>query len=163
MNERMPSQEEQRIAEWYVLRRPLTRPNTSFFKAILHIFAFFVVTLALHAMLYFLLDWLGVFSFMPDSLKEFQENNEVYFFIISTFLFVFIAAFFMAKRAIIGMIRLYQRYAPEDVRRRCLLKPTCSEYAILAIEKYGVIHGLKKTYIRLNKTCRGRTYRIDYP
>ena len=35
--------------------------------------------------------------------------------------------------------------------------------AILAIEKYGVIIGLIKAYIRLFKKCRGNIYRIDYP
>ena len=75
----------------------------------------------------------------------------------------FVTGIFCVKAAIIGAIRLYQRYAPDDIRRRCLFKPTCSEYAILAIEKYGVIIGLIKSYIRLFKKCRGNIYRIDYP
>jgi putative component of membrane protein insertase Oxa1/YidC/SpoIIIJ protein YidD len=41
--------------------------------------------------------------------------------------------------------------------------PTCSEYAILALRKYGVIVGLYRIYIRLAKTCRGNVYRTDYP
>ncbi|MDO4363209.1 MAG: membrane protein insertion efficiency factor YidD [Clostridia bacterium] len=62
-----------------------------------------------------------------------------------------------------GCIKLYQHYAPEEIRRRCLFKPTCSEYAILAIKKYGLIIGLVKTYNRLFKKCKGNIYRIDYP
>jgi putative component of membrane protein insertase Oxa1/YidC/SpoIIIJ protein YidD len=49
------------------------------------------------------------------------------------------------------------------VRRKCILKPTCSEYIILAIEKYGVFRGVKKGVYRLLYTCRMRDYRIDEP
>ncbi|KAA5217934.1 membrane protein insertion efficiency factor YidD [Bacteroides finegoldii] len=64
---------------------------------------------------------------------------------------------------LIGIVKLYQRYAPEETRRKCLYKPTCSEYAILALKKYGLVKGLYKIYIRLFKTCRGIEYGIDYP
>ncbi len=63
----------------------------------------------------------------------------------------------------IGLVHLYQHYAPEDIRRRCLLQPTCSEYMILAIEKYGAVKGAAKGIRRLFFTCRGNIYRIDYP
>ena len=75
---------------------------------------------------------------------------------------VFFAAIF-AKKAAIGCIHLYQHYAPAEVRRRCLLKPTCSEYAILAIEKYGLIKGCVKTWHRLRYVCCGYVYHTDYP
>jgi putative component of membrane protein insertase Oxa1/YidC/SpoIIIJ protein YidD len=67
------------------------------------------------------------------------------------------------KRMIIGIVRLYQHYAPEDIRRKCILKPTCSEYMILAVEKYGVFFGVKKGVHRLLFTCRGWDYRVDEP
>jgi putative component of membrane protein insertase Oxa1/YidC/SpoIIIJ protein YidD len=67
------------------------------------------------------------------------------------------------KRMLIGIVRLYQHYAPEEIRRKCILKPTCSEYMILAIEKYGVFCGVKKGVYRLLYTCRGWDYRIDEP
>ncbi|NWJ40693.1 MAG: membrane protein insertion efficiency factor YidD [Geothrix sp.] len=67
------------------------------------------------------------------------------------------------RKALIGIIRLYQRYAPEDVRRRCLFMPTCSEYAILVLQKHGVIIGLLMIFDRLWYRCRGTIYRIDYP
>ncbi|NDV45465.1 membrane protein insertion efficiency factor YidD [Paludibacter sp. 221] len=67
------------------------------------------------------------------------------------------------KRILILIIELYQHYAPEEMRRKCLLMPTCSEYALLALQKHGVIKGLYKTYIRLTKKCKGETYYIDYP
>jgi putative component of membrane protein insertase Oxa1/YidC/SpoIIIJ protein YidD len=43
------------------------------------------------------------------------------------------------------------------------LKPTCSEYMILAVEKYGVFCGVKKGVHRLLFTCRGWDYRVDEP
>jgi putative component of membrane protein insertase Oxa1/YidC/SpoIIIJ protein YidD len=68
-----------------------------------------------------------------------------------------------SKRIIIEFVRLYQHYAPEEVRRTCLLMPTCSEYKILAVQKYGALPGLCKGIYRLLITCRGTVYRIDYP
>jgi putative component of membrane protein insertase Oxa1/YidC/SpoIIIJ protein YidD len=68
-----------------------------------------------------------------------------------------------SKKIIIGIVRLYQHYAPEDVRRKCLLMPTCSEYMILAVQKYGTLQGLYKGIYRLLITCKGTVYRIDYP
>ena len=46
----------------------------------------------------------------------------------------------MIGRTLVGMIRLYQRvsrYTPAT----CIYQPTCSEYAVQAIEKYGVLKG----------------------
>lgn len=40
MNREMPSQEEQDAVVWYVLKRPLTRPNTSY-KKLLFVLQFF--------------------------------------------------------------------------------------------------------------------------
>lgn len=60
-------------------------------------------------------------------------------------------------------VRLYQRYAPEDIRRKCRCRPTCSEYAVAAFRKYGLLRGGRKTYIRLTRTCKGGHYITDYP
>ena len=58
-------------------------------------------------------------------------------------------------------IRLYQRYADAETRLRCRQTPSCSNYGILAIEKYGAIWGLWKTIQRL-KRCRPPG-RVDFP
>ena len=48
----------------------------------------------------------------------------------------------MLKRAMIAMIRFYQKYlSPLKVYTHCKYTPTCSEYAAQAIQKYGVIKG----------------------
>lgn len=67
----------------------------------------------------------------------------------------------MRSNAILA-IRLYQRYAPEQVRRRCMMLPTCSDYAIMAIRRHGTLRGLAMTRRRLLHRCDG-TFTIDYP
>lgn len=112
---------------------------------------------------YHLFNWLGIFSSLPSSLLAFYYTHPNWFTVLYFFLIYLLTGLICAKAALIGTIRLYQHYAPEEIRRRCLFKPTCSEYAILALQKYGIIIGLFKTYVRLFKKCRGNIYRIDYP
>jgi putative component of membrane protein insertase Oxa1/YidC/SpoIIIJ protein YidD len=79
------------------------------------------------------------------------------------FMFVFfLLTFILLKKIIIGMVELYQHYMPEFLRRRCLCMPTCSEYMILAVEKYGALKGFRKGMYRLMHTCK-KDYKIDYP
>ncbi|MDR2344127.1 MAG: membrane protein insertion efficiency factor YidD [Spirochaetaceae bacterium] len=69
----------------------------------------------------------------------------------------------LSRKIVIGIVELYQRYAPEYMRRRCLLMPTCSEYMILAVKKYGAVRGVYKGVCRLFFRCRGNVYYIDDP
>ncbi len=69
----------------------------------------------------------------------------------------------IGRRILIYCIQVYQYFAPEKVRRRCRCKPSCSEYSIEALRKYGLLKASYKIYIRLTKTCRGSKYIIDYP
>ncbi len=66
------------------------------------------------------------------------------------------------RRFVIGLVKLYQHYAPDYIRRRCAMQPSCSEYCILAVEKYGVVRGCWKTAYRLTHKCRG-FYEVDWP
>lgn len=68
----------------------------------------------------------------------------------------------LAKQIVIFIIRLYQRYAPYDIRSKCLFVPNCSEYMILAIRKYGLFKGIKKGISRYNRCCVPNGG-IDYP
>jgi len=47
------------------------------------------------------------------------------------------------------LIRLYQAWAPDAVRSVCKLQPTCSNYALQAIEQNGFFMGWKLTFKRL--------------
>ena len=68
---------------------------------------------------------------------------------------------FIAKRAIIWTVHLYQNRAKDETRLRCVMEPSCSEYMILAVEKYGAIRGVIKGIGRLHR-C-GIENGIDYP
>ena len=63
---------------------------------------------------------------------------------------------------IIWIIRLYQRFASDDIRLECVFEPSCSEYMILSINKYGVIYGGFKGINRL-KRCHLPNGGPDYP
>lgn len=72
----------------------------------------------------------------------------------AVFLFVIIQiliCIFFIKRILIITVRLYQRYAKIETRMKCCFKPSCSEYAILALEKYGVIKGIKLSIKRFKR------------
>lgn len=67
------------------------------------------------------------------------------------------------KTLCIFTIKIYQKKLSKYFGN-CRFHPTCSEYAILAIEKYGVCKGIKLTCNRLHR-CRPDNLQscIDYP
>ena len=62
----------------------------------------------------------------------------------------------------IVLIKAYQHYATDDMRKTCHCVPSCSEYSILALKKYPLLIAFVKISIRLNRTCDG-SYKIDEP
>lgn len=62
----------------------------------------------------------------------------------------------------IWFVLLYQRYAPDEMRLACVFEPSCSEYMILSIQKYGALCGIPKGIARLRR-CRSPNGGIDYP
>jgi len=161
--EKMPSQDEQDIAEYYCCHRVIERPNTNWKKACKFTAIFISVTTVVYFCLLFLFKWLGMSSLMPVFLSDFIEDNTVTANILGWLLTCFFAILVVLKRILIGIIKIYQHYAPEEIRRRCIFRPTCSEYTIMALQNYGVIMGLILSYDRLFKRCKGNIYRIDYP
>jgi len=55
------------------------------------------------------------------------------------------------KNLLVSLIRVYQRYISPLKRPSCRFYPTCSEYSIQAIQKYGVIKGGWKSAVRILK------------
>ena len=45
------------------------------------------------------------------------------------------------KRFFLGLIRFYQRHISPGLPPRCRFRPTCSQYAAEAIERFGVWRG----------------------
>lgn len=66
-----------------------------------------------------------------------------------------------SKYILIWCIKVYQRYAKSETRLKCCFTPSCSEYAILALDKYGVVIGCYKAAGRLLR-CHPPGG-IDYP
>ena len=68
------------------------------------------------------------------------------------------------KRIAIRLIELYRKYlSPLKKHPTCRFVPTCSEYAILAIEKYGVLKGLLKALWRILRCNPFSEGGIDLP
>ena len=57
------------------------------------------------------------------------------------------------KKIFICAVHIYQHYAPTSLRMKCRFEPSCSQYMIAAIEKYGAIKGLIIGIKRL-KRCK---------
>lgn len=66
------------------------------------------------------------------------------------------------KKILICCVRIYQRYAPDSIRMKCRFEPSCSQYMILAIERYGAVKGLRSGIKRL-KRCKVGNGGYDYP
>lgn len=55
----------------------------------------------------------------------------------------------MIRAAVLLSIRIYQRLAPPSVRGACRFTPSCSEFAHEAIERHGLIQGIRIAAARL--------------
>ena len=53
------------------------------------------------------------------------------------------------EKSLVGLIRLYQIMISPFFNPCCRFFPTCSDYAILAIERYGPFRGLLMAIMRL--------------
>ncbi len=132
---------------------PLNRPKIFYKRFVLALVGFCVITLAAFFLCRF---WLG------DAVQaEFGIPQEKATAIITVFVAV-IYILLIAKRAIIWLVHVYQHYAPDEVRLRCVFEPSCSEYMILSLKKYGLIKGLAKGIHRLFR-CGPDDGGIDYP
>lgn len=55
------------------------------------------------------------------------------------------------KRFLIFLIKMYRKFISPLKKPSCIYVPTCSSYAITALEKYGVIKG---TYLAVKRILR---------
>lgn len=62
----------------------------------------------------------------------------------------------MMKRFLIFLIKLYRRFiSPLKGRPSCIYVPTCSLYAMEALEKYGIVKG---TYLAIKRVLRCHSF-----
>lgn len=66
------------------------------------------------------------------------------------------------KKAAIWLVHFYQNKASNKTRLKCVFEPSCSEYMILSIKKYGLIIGVFKGIKRLFR-CHPPNGGKDYP
>lgn len=66
------------------------------------------------------------------------------------------------KRILICLVQIYQHYAPASIRNKCRFEPSCSEYMIISLKKYGLCKGLMKGIRRLTR-CNIHNGGFDYP
>lgn len=147
-------------AEYYVLNKVMVRPPVFPLSFGFYIFAFLYSVVGV-AFVIFCLSRYWLINLSNGYLTLMNEHPGVFCFATIVISFFITLALF-SKRILIWLVHIYQHYAPEHRRRMCLFKPTCSEYAILALNKYGSIQGTLKTVNRLRR-CKGNKYRIDYP
>jgi putative membrane protein insertion efficiency factor len=55
------------------------------------------------------------------------------------------------KSILVSLIRFYQLCISPLLGKNCRYYPTCSQYAIEAIEKKGIVHGL---WLAVKRICR---------
>jgi len=53
------------------------------------------------------------------------------------------------KKIVILILKFYKKFISPTLPDSCRFYPTCSEYAVTAIEKYGVLKGSIKTIYRI--------------
>ena len=65
------------------------------------------------------------------------------------------------KQFFLALIRFYQRHISPCFPARCRFRPTCSAYALEAIQKYGAAKGLilaLKRFLRCHPFYKGNFY-----
>ncbi len=138
--------DERELVWHYCNKRPLHRPTTNVWNMIGLLLLVLCLTFAINIILSLIIKHIsGEISFPTDCF---------YPAIIPLALFY--------KKFCIMCIELYQHYAPEHIRRRCVCMPTCSEYAILCLKKYSAFKAFYMIYNRLKNNCIG-DYHIDNP
>ena len=123
--------------------RKLVRPAIRWWRIIL----FSVLFIGVTAVIYFLLAALKLPSFTSFGIAL---SVGAVILIIHT------------KRILICMVQIYQRFAPASIRNKCRFEPSCSQYMILSLQKYGPVKGLIKGIGRLRR-CNTGDGGFDYP
>lgn len=90
--------------------------------------------------------------------RIFETSQRMLFSVLLVLLFDIII---FGRWIAIWFVTVYQNKAKIETRMKCCCEPSCSEYAILAFEKYGLVYGGTKAIKRMRR-CRPPG-KIDYP
>ncbi|KPJ73714.1 hypothetical protein AMJ48_00775 [Parcubacteria bacterium DG_74_1] len=69
----------------------------------------------------------------------------------------------MFRKIILKTIKFYQVVISPNLIEHCRFYPSCSEYTYLAIEKYGLLEGIRKGIRRIIKCYPWHPGGIDFP
>ena len=64
----------------------------------------------------------------------------------------------LMKKGLIFLLKTYKKYISPLLGEHCRFYPTCSEYMVEAIDKYGTLKGVylgTKRLLRCNPLCKG--------
>ena len=64
---------------------------------------------------------------------------------------------------LIAVTRLYQMTLSHVIGRQCRFHPTCSQYFILAVKKYGALRGAAKGLARISRCHPWHPGGVDWP
>jgi putative membrane protein insertion efficiency factor len=67
------------------------------------------------------------------------------------------------KKTFINMIKFYKNFISPFKISSCKFYPSCSDYAIAAIEKYGICRGILKTIWRILRCNPFNKGGVDFP
>ena len=124
-------------------KRELAYPKLRWKVILLNVFGFFVVIALLTVLLWYFVDIPLVTILVPIGV------GVIYLFIRLSSIMIF-------------CVECYQLLAPTKTRMNCRFEPSCSQYMILAIKKYGAFRGLHKGIKRL-KRCAPPNGGYDMP
>ena len=124
-------------------KRVLVRPSISLIETLFNI----LIPLLLVFIMAFLLRLL---------------TDNPYIYILCPILLLVIYCIIRLKSIVIWCVKCYQRFAPDSVRNKCRFVPSCSEYMIKGIEKYGVCKGFCKGIDRICR-CKSPNGGYDEP
>ena len=69
----------------------------------------------------------------------------------------------MFKQVVIGLIKVYQFFSRRFLKKTCRFYPTCSQYTVEAINKYGLGAGFWRGLKRLSRCHPYNPGGIDLP
>lgn len=152
-------------------KRKLVRPEINYSKVFFNILVLILVTVPISV----LLSWI---RFNIELINKTNSHNSIFAqydmidaisldgdlgnIFIYNIILIGIYILVRRKAMLIWFLKIYQKYASDEIRLACVFEPSCSEYMILAIENSGVICGIYKGIKRL-KRCHYPNGGIDYP
>ena len=124
-------------------KRKLVRPKFPIWRILL----FFVLMPAICVSIYFLSAYILKGVLIP---------------VLISIACLLILTLIFAKHIAITLVHIYQSVAPTSLRERCRYEPSCSQYMVLSLQKYGFWKGLKKGLKRW-RACRPPNGGFDMP